>query len=59
MLNISNTLLPHHILKSQSTKLHNAITVPDKLANDLSSVDLISVCVKNKVLDVWIPDNYK
>ena len=59
MLNISNTVLPHHILKSRSTKLLDAITVPDKLANDLSAVDLISVCVKNKVLDVSIHDNYK
>ena len=51
MLNISNTVSPHHILKSWSTKLLDAITVPYKLANDLSSVS-----VKNKVL---IHDNYK
>ena len=59
MLNISNTVSPLHILKSRSTKLLDAITVPDKLANDLSAVDLISVSVKNKVLDVSIHDNYK
>ena len=56
MLNISNTVSPLHILKSRSTKLLDAITVPDKLANDLSAVDLISVSVKNKVVDVWIHD---
>ena len=59
MLNISNTVSPHHFLKSRSTKLLDAITVPDKLANDLSAVDLISVSVKNKVLEVSIHDNYK
>ena len=56
MLNISSTVSP---LKSRSTELLDAITVLDKLANDLLVVDLISVSVKNIVLDVSIHDNYK
>ena len=44
MLNISNTVSP------QSKQLLDVITIPDKLANDLSAIDLISVSVKNIVL---------
>ena len=41
---------PHDVLKRHTSELLGAIPDPDKLANDLSSVDLISDRVKDDVL---------
>ena len=41
---------PHDIIKTQLPKLVNAITAPEKLANNLYSADLISDSIKTKVL---------
>ena len=41
---------PHHILKSHFTSILDAISNTTMLANDLSSVNLITDTVKDKVL---------
>ena len=41
---------PHHILKSHFTSILDAISDTTMLANDLSSVNLITDVVKDKVL---------
>ena len=41
---------PHHIVKSQLSRLIQAISVPERLADDLFTNDLISHPVRNKVL---------
>ena len=41
---------PHEILKAYLSKILNAVTEPDRLANDLSSVDLILGHIAHSVL---------
>ena len=47
---VYSTSQPHEILKAYLSKILNAVTEPDRLANDLSSVDLISGPVTDSVL---------
>ena len=42
---------PHEILKAHLSKILDAVTEPDRLANDLSSADLISGHVADSVLN--------
>ena len=59
LTNISNTVLIHDVLESHLTQLLDIITVPDKLANDLSSADLIPSAVKTRVLTTPNLDQYQ
>ena len=47
---VYSTSQPHEILKAYLSKILNAVTEPDRLANDLSSVDLISGHIAHSVL---------
>ena len=47
---VYSTSQPHEILRAYLSKILDAVTEPDRLANDLSSVDLISGPVANSVL---------
>ena len=49
---LSNIVSPHDILKSHSTQLLDVINDPERLANDLSTADLIAGPVKNKVSEL-------
>lgn len=53
-----NTSSPHNIVKSHLPKILEATTDPDRLANDMSAVDLISGSIKNKVLTCSGLSNY-
>ena len=46
-----STSQPHEILKAYLSKILDAVTEPDRLANDLSPVDLISGHVADSVLN--------
>ena len=59
LTNISNTVLIHDVLESHLTQLLDIITVPDKLANDLSSANLIASAVKTRVLTTPNLDQYQ
>ena len=59
LTNISNTVSIHDVLKSHLTQLLDIITVPDKLANDLSPADLIPSAVKTRVLTTPNLDQYQ
>ena len=48
---VYSTSQPHEILKAHLSKILDAVTEPDRLANDLSSVDLISGPVTDSVLN--------
>ena len=48
---VYSTSQPHEIRKGHLSKILDAITEPDRLANDLSSVHLISGPVADSVLN--------
>ena len=50
---------PYDILKRHTSELLGVISGPDKLANDLSSVDLISDHVKDDVLTTLVISRYQ
>ena len=50
---------PHDVLKQHFTQLLDVITVPDKLANDLSMSNLIADSVKTRVLTTPNLDQYR
>ena len=50
-LDVPTTVSPYNILKSNLTDLLNAISFPDKLANDLFADDLIGAHLQKEVLN--------
>ena len=57
-LNLLNADSPYDVLRRHFTQLLHVITVPDKLANDLSMSDLIAGSVATKVLTTPNLDHY-